>query len=75
MWHVRGPLDSDGAYVGFELVGDEGGVVPFEPWGNRDRDIVAKLVDKHGTSLHGVFKCPSFNRMQLYIDEIAIECD
>lgn len=39
--------------------------------GQKPRYVVAKLVDKHETSLHGVFKSPSFDCMQLYIYENA----
>ena len=56
-------------YTEFELVVEDGGIIiPFEPWGHWDREVVEKLVRKHGDTLLGLFKDASFVRMQFYVD-------
>lgn len=69
VWGVRGPFDAEGSYTGFELVDADGAVIPFEPWGEQDRDTVAKLVKQHGDKLLGIFKDPDFARLQLFVEE------
>ncbi|MDO4797888.1 MAG: hypothetical protein Q4A01_07700 [Coriobacteriales bacterium] len=69
VWHVRGPFNDDGSLVGFELVGADGGTIPFEPWSGHDQDEVERLVDQHGDALRGVFSDPGFDCLRLFVVE------